>query len=71
MISGYGSLGAQTSPYTIAIAGMMVEEEDFHKNHQPQLSQNVGFSIYGQTRTLIVSASSVEEKQKWIRVSAT
>ena len=48
----------------------MVEEEDFPKNHQPQFSQNVGFAIYGQGKTLIVSASTVEEKQKWIRVSA-
>ena len=50
------------------VLGMLVEEEDFAKNHQSQFSQNVGFAIYGQTKTLIVAASTVEEKQKWIRV---
>ena len=48
--------------------GMMVEEDDFPKNHQSQFSQNVGFAIYGQSRTLIVAATTVEEKEKWIRV---
>jgi len=52
---------------TVPVHGMMVEEDDFPKNHQSQFSQNVGFAIYGQSRTLIVAATTTEEKEKWIR----
>ena len=48
--------------------GMVVEEEDFTKSHQPPFPQNLGFAIYGPAKSLIVSASTLEEKQKWIRV---
>ena len=47
---------------------MVVEEEDFTKSHQPPFPQNLGFAIYGPAKSLIVSASTLEEKQKWIRV---